>query len=194
MAGYRAIAMLILGGLFLPAVFAGPRARGIIPVQKKLGPKSQVQRQPGRAGNNVGINERMGGRPGAQLLQRLAAMTPEEREKALANLPPERRENMIRRLENFRSMPPEARERATTELERLSSLPPQRQNQVRRALRQLQALPDDRKAIVGAELERLSAMPEEERRVRMNTEEFRNRYSPAEQQMLGNLSEVLPRE
>jgi hypothetical protein len=73
----------------------------------------------------------------------------------------------------------------------LQSLPPQRQNQVRRSLQQFRALPDDRKATIRQELGRLSAMPDEDRRARMNSEEFRNRYSPAEQQMIGNLSEVV---
>jgi hypothetical protein len=35
-------------------------------------------------------------------------------------------------------------------------------------------------------------MPDEQRRSYMNTEEFRNRFSPAEQQMIGNLAEILP--
>jgi len=62
---------------------------------------------------------------------------------------------------------------------------------VRRSLRQFAELPEERKAAIGGELDRLNGMPEEERRARMNSEEFRNRYSPAEQQMMSNISEVL---
>ena len=119
-------------------------------------------------------------------------MTPEQRQKALANLPPAQRENILRRLQNFQTIPPATRERLLTRAERLNSLPPQRQNQVRRSMRQFETLPDDRKTLVGQEMDRLSAMPEEERRARMNSEEFRNRYSPAEQQMMGNISKSFP--
>ena len=92
----------------------------------------------------------------------------------------------------FQNLPPTARERVTPELERLQSLPPQRQNQVRRSLQQFNELPDERKATVRQELDRLSAMPaDDDRRARMNSEEFRNRYSPAEQQMISNLSAVV---
>jgi len=74
----------------------------------------------------------------------------------------------------------------------LNSLPPQKQNQVRRAANQLKDLPEDRRMAINRELQHMSAMPDDERRAYMNTEEFRNRYSPAEQQIMGNLAEVLP--
>jgi hypothetical protein len=35
-------------------------------------------------------------------------------------------------------------------------------------------------------------MPDDERQAYMNTEEFRNRFSPDERQMVGNLAEILP--
>jgi hypothetical protein len=35
-------------------------------------------------------------------------------------------------------------------------------------------------------------MPAERRQIRMNSEGFRSRYSPEEQQMIGNLAEILP--
>ncbi len=35
-------------------------------------------------------------------------------------------------------------------------------------------------------------MPDDERRAHMNSEEFRNRYSPVEQRMMSNLNEITP--
>ena len=131
--------------------------------------------------------------PGIENVQRLAGMSPKDREKALAGLPPDRRQAVEKRLQNFQQMSPAERQRATFEVERLQKLPQQKQNQVRRAIHQFTDLPEERQAVITAELDRLTAMPEEERRSRMNSEEFRNRYSPAEQQMMSNIAEVLPR-
>ncbi len=36
----------------------------------------------------------------------------------------------------------------------------------------------------------MSVMSDEEKQYHMNAEEFRNRFSPAEQEMLGNLTKV----
>jgi hypothetical protein len=175
----RIVTVPLWGLLLLTSLFgAGPRERGDAAQRESRanGAKKAAPR------NN---------QPGVQALQRLGRMTPEERQKALASLPPARRREILEKFREFQNLPPTARERLTPELERLQSLPPQRQNQVRRSLQQFRALPDDRKATVRQELGRLGAMPDEDRRARMNSEEFRNRYSPAEQQMIGNLSEVV---
>ncbi len=126
-------------------------------------------------------------------VQRLAEMSPKDRQKALASLPPERREAVMKRLQNYQQMAPAERQRAAFELQKLQSLPQPRRAQVRRSLEQFNDLPEERKTAIGSELGRLNSLPDEERRARMNSEEFRNRYSPAEQQMMSNLSEVMPR-
>src|SRR5579884_4210195 len=130
--------------------------------------------------------------PGERALERLERMTPEQRSKALANLPPERRQQIEQKLQEFDRLSPEERVRERNQLERMNSLPPRRQNQVRRSIRQFEQLPDDRKLLVRRELDRMAAMPDDARRAYMNTEEFRNRYTPNEQQMMQNLSEILP--
>jgi hypothetical protein len=130
--------------------------------------------------------------PGEQLVDRLSRMTPEEREQALSRLPPAQRANIEQRIQEFQKLPPAIQERTLSRLERLRSLPPQKQNQVRRSMKQYNDLPEDRKMAINQALAHMSAMPDEERREYMNTEEFRNRYSPFEQQMIANLAEVLP--
>ena len=62
----------------------------------------------------------------------------------------------------------------------------------RRSLNQLNELPEDRKVAINQELRHMLGMPDDQRRAYMNTEEFRNRFSPTEQQMIGNLAEILP--
>jgi hypothetical protein len=145
-----------------------------------------------------------GGKPAKKALQPKAAnrppepfqkildMTPENREKFLQKYPPDRRKNIEKGLREFQKMAPAGRTRVLTELEMLNSLPIPKQQQVRRSLKQLQDLPEDRKALISRELHLMAPMPDEQRREHMNSEEFRNRYSVTEQQMMSNLSQVTP--
>ena len=145
----------------------------------------QIQENGGR-----GINGQQ--RPVDRAIEKLQQMTPEQREKWLSNLPPERRQRIERALQNVAKMPPATQNRVMNQLERLNSLPPQKQGQVRRSLQQFNTMPVERKAVINQELERMRSMPDDERRAHMNSEEFRNRYSPTEQQMMSNLTEILP--
>jgi len=117
-------------------------------------------------------------------------MTPEEREKALSRLPPARRAQIEQRIQNFEKQPLAVQERNLHRLERLNSLPPARRKEVRQSMNQFRDLPDDRKKAINQALLRMSPMPDDERRAYMSTEDFRNRFSPAEQQMVGNLAEI----
>lgn len=130
--------------------------------------------------------------PGEQLLLQFSRMTPEERERALAAFPPARRAQIEQRIRNFEKLPPAAQMRTLDRLQRLNSLPPQRQREVRQSMKDLQQLPPDRKAVIQQEMRRLTAMPSARREVRMNSDDFRSRYSPEEQRMIGNLAEILP--
>jgi hypothetical protein len=152
---------------------------------------SVVAGQP-RPENEAAAIARAQNHPADRALQRFSRMTPEERKRWLATLPPKRRQQILQKFQRFQTLPPGDRDRIATRLERLHSLPPQKQIEVRRSLRQLQTLPDDRKIAIRRELRRMGAMPDEARLARMDSAEFRHLYSPAEQQMMKNLSEMLP--
>jgi len=130
--------------------------------------------------------------PGEQMFDRLLRMSPEERQKALKDLSPERRQNIEKRLNEIQKLPPAMQNLARTRLEMLNSLPQPRQGQVRRAINQYAAAPPERKAQINQALQKISGLPDEDRRAYMNTEEFRNRFSANEQQVIGNLSEITP--
>jgi flagellar motor switch protein FliG len=130
--------------------------------------------------------------PGEQILMKLSSMTPEEREQALSRLPAAQRENIEKRIQNFQKMPAAQQERTLEKLERLNSLPAQKQNQVRRSMTALNKLPDDRKKAVNQELRNMTGMSGDERAAYMATEAFRNHHSLDEQQMVGDLAEILP--
>jgi hypothetical protein len=63
---------------------------------------------------------------------------------------------------------------------------------VRRQIRAVNQLPADRQRMVRAAFQRLRRLPENERQARLASEGFRNRFTPAEQQMLDDLSGNLP--
>ena len=132
--------------------------------------------------------------PGEQAVGRLSRMTPEEREKWLSSLPPARRRRIEQNLREFQEMPPAQQDRVLSRQALLDSLPPQRQNQVRRSVQQFLNIPEDRKEVLNQEMQRMAPMSDEERRAHMNSEEFRNRYSANEQQMMGNLMEIQPQQ
>jgi hypothetical protein len=128
----------------------------------------------------------------SEQLEKLLSMKPEDRDLFLQNLPPKRRQNLEKRLAEIEAMPPARKERVLTRLQMLNRLPPEKQQEVRAALKQLQTLPPDRKAAIGKEMRQMAPLSPEQRQERMNSEDFRNRYSPAELEMMGNLAEVVP--
>jgi hypothetical protein len=132
--------------------------------------------------------------PGANIAQRLLAMTPEQRDRALEKFPPERQAQIRQRLERLDSLPPRQRERLIRQYQMLASLPPQKQLLVRRQIQAFNRLPAERKLIVAPEMQKLRRMPESQREARVASEEFKSKFTPAEQQMLSDVSQYLPLE
>src|ERR1700683_5648224 len=108
-------------------------------------------------------------------------MTPEEREKALSRLPPERRKKIEDQLNQYNSLSPAQRRDLRSRYAGFNQLPPEKQNQARRLYQQFGRLPEDRRAPVQSEFENLRSMPEAERNARLNSDEFRNKYTAGEQ-------------
>ncbi len=159
-------------------------------------PKAQAPKPPARGGavkpSAARPAQQPANQPGERPIDRVLKMSPEEREKWLSTLPPERRQNIERQINAIQKLPQTLQNRRLRQAEMLQSLPPMRQNQVRRSLNQFTQLPEDRKVLINRELQKMSPLSDEDRRAYMNTEEFRNRYSANEQQMMGNLSEITP--
>jgi len=100
------------------------------------------------------------------VVQRLLSMTPEEREKALARLPPERRAQVEQRLN------------------RLAQLPPEQRAELQQRYQAFQSLPRDRQDAVRLELQSLRALPPRLRQRRLASPGFQREYSPEEQRLL----------
>jgi hypothetical protein len=125
-------------------------------------------------------------------LDRWNRMTPDQRSRALAKLTPERRQQIQERLDRFNAMPKEEQDRMRRRYDRFSHLAPERQAIVKRQIQAFIKLPDERRPAISREFEQLRRLPADERNARMNSEEFRNRYSPREQQLLSDLSNAMP--
>ncbi|MBI1789392.1 MAG: DUF3106 domain-containing protein [Acidobacteria bacterium] len=134
-------------------------------------------------------------RPGparrAAVLERWNEMSPEERQKRLEKLPPERRQRIEENLERYRNLPPEEKERLRNRVEIFSHLPPARQEQARRLFRRFNMLPLERQQPLREEFQKLRGMPAGERRSYMDSEEFHNRYNAHEREMLHELTGLL---
>jgi hypothetical protein len=122
------------------------------------------------------------------------AMTPEERERALRRLPPERRRRIREQIARFNSLPAMEQRRLRERYRRLNALPPERQETVRQQLRRLRELPPERRRTLAREARLLRALPEPERAARIEGEEFRTAYSPEERRILQDLAGILARE
>ncbi len=125
-------------------------------------------------------------------VEKLAALTPEQRQKALSALPEARQQQLEHAIANYNRMTPQQRQNAAARAEKLQSLPPAEKNGVRQSLQALQALPDDRKKAVRQEVAKLGKMPQAQRDAALASADFKSRFSPSEQQMVKNLQLVTP--
>ena len=131
------------------------------------------------------------GNPGT-LVRQLMRMSPEQRERALEKLPPQRQAQIRERLQEFDNLPKAEQQRRLQLSEHFANLPPEKQDLVRRQIQAFNQLPDDRRREVGAAFQRLRRLPEADRQARMASRQFQARFSPTEQQMLADLSANLP--
>ena len=147
----------------------------------------------GRRDGRMGWRDGRGrGMRGVERLEELNKMSPEDREKALANLSPERRKRIEARLERLQSLSPQQRQRLLQRLETFRQLPPERQESARRLFREFRDLSGERRRLVRLEMQSVRRLSEVERSSRMTSSEFRSRFSPAEQQMIRELSPLIP--
>jgi Protein of unknown function (DUF3106) len=183
---FEAGALLVL--LIAPAGFAqkGPAKR--TPVREPapaVESRGSAPRPPAKAPEK--IND-----PGASVALRLLQMTPEQRERALEKFPPQRQMEIRQRLERLDNLPPQQQQRLIRQYQMLASLSPETQRLVRQQIQAFNQLPGDRKQIVAPEMQKLRRMPEDKREARIASENFKSKFSPAEQQMLSTVSQYMP--
>ena len=130
--------------------------------------------------------------PADNAIERWNRMSPEERERELAKLPPERARLIRQRLWQYNHMKPEERQALLQRYQAFSELPPDKQEIVRARLREFEQLPKERRQAVHGEVELLRLMTEGQRKAHMNGEEFRNRFSVPEQRIIKDVFQYIP--
>jgi hypothetical protein len=133
-----------------------------------------------------------GAQPATSIVTRLARMSPEERQRALANLPPGQRERISTQLERFLTLPPQEQARLRNQVMVLSRMPPSRQQEIRDSLRAFNQMDIERKRVLSQEMRALALLPTSERRAVMSSDAFMNRFSVSERRIMADLAEIMP--
>lgn len=131
--------------------------------------------------------------PAQNSIDRWNRMSPEERERELAKLPPARARAIRQRIWRYNHMQPEEREALRQRYESFSQLPPDQQQAVRERLREFRQSPPARRQAMQREVQQLRHLPEDQRLERMNSDEFRSRFSVQEQQIVRDVLTYLPK-
>jgi hypothetical protein len=172
-----ALCALALGMIFGSTAWAQGR-RGGMPRP----PASQRQAR--------GTEERGGRTP----IEEFETMSPEEQQKALNRLPPGQRQRLQERLQRFNELPAEQQRALKNLYNRLHQLPPERQDAVRKSINKFSQQPPERQQAIRQELRSMAGMSPEERRTHVSTPVFRRNFNKKEQEIVRDMSEVLPQQ
>jgi Protein of unknown function (DUF3106) len=147
----------------------------------------EAQVRPGvRAARQIAQAER---RADAQL-ERLRRMTPEQRERVLSLLAPERRQRVEARLAELDQMNDDQRARLGRRLQSFREMPVGDQDRLRDLAGQLNRMDPPRRQVLRRELLRLRTMAEAERQMRLESPQFRRLYSTEERSLLEQLGSL----
>lgn len=122
------------------------------------------------------------------LAARLMLATPQQRERALALLPPERQATIRKQLAWFDSLPKAQQDLQIRRLERFASLPPDQQIIVRLQMQALAKLPPAHRQAIQRALVVLQSLSRPQRAARMNNPAFKSRFSAEELKIIEDLA------
>ena len=128
---------------------------------------------------------------GLTMVERLNRMSPEERQRTLDKLPPERRTQLEQALERYQKLSPDQRNRLSQQFRGFQQLPPEQRDGIRQAFKQLSTLSPDRRRAVRREVGELRTLTIEERQERLDSDETKQHFSADERAILSKLA-VLP--
>ena len=119
-------------------------------------------------------------------------MSPEQQQRVLERLPPGQRQKLQERLQRFNQLPPEQQRTLRNLYNRLHQLPVNQQESVRKGIDRFSKQTPDRQQAVRDELRAMAAIPEHDRKARMASPEFRNRFNRREQGIVKDMLPLLP--
>ncbi len=125
-------------------------------------------------------------------LQRFLRMTPQEREIFIDKMPVPQQEALRKAAENWEALPQEERDRRLRLFDCLSKLPKDKQDLVDQRLTEFAQLPIARRVMIRNAYQRLSELPEADRQEWLDRPEFKERFTPIEQQIVKDLVTYYP--
>jgi hypothetical protein len=164
-------------------------------------PRAPNVNVPGRgAGGGGAVNPRGGVpkpppiilRPLGPQIQRFLRMTPQEREIFIDKQPIPQQERFRKAVERWESLPPEERERELKLYDFVAKLPKDKQDLVNQRVGEYNDLPPGRKIMIRNWYQRLSALTEADRETWLDRPEFKERFTPIEQQIVRDLVTYYP--
>ena len=145
-----------------------------------------------------GVNKRQSMRVGPRFFDRLMKMPAPQRRKFLQEnprfrrLPARQRQQIEQRLRRFDQMEPAQREKALERYRLFDRLPRDKQLEARTIYQKWRQLPQGRRSVLLDEYDGLRESGPDARRDRLDSKEFSDAYSDKEQQILRDLSGLLP--
>jgi Protein of unknown function (DUF3106) len=128
-----------------------------------------------------------------EAFEKFRRLTPEERKAALNNLPPQRREIMERRLEEWEKMTPEERQRVEGSYARFQEMTPERQQEVRLLYRRFsETFPAERRPQAQMTIRRLKGADPEERKRILESKRYQQSFSEDERKLIEQMVNELP--
>jgi Protein of unknown function (DUF3106) len=127
----------------------------------------------------------------ANPVTQLYRASPDERDRALEKLPPQMQQRFRQNLEWFDSLPKQQQQIVIRQSERFAALPPEKRREFVAQLRALNQLPPERRRPVAQALRRLQMLPDADRAAIMGSEQFKGSFSPEEQKIIVDLSQVM---
>jgi hypothetical protein len=129
-------------------------------------------------------------------LRKYSSLPPSQQERQLQNdpgfrsLPPQRQQQLMNRLRNFNSQSPEKKAQILNRMETFEHMSPQQQQQARNLFSQYRNLPEDQKTKVQQAYRRLRGMPPSARNELLNSDEFKNNYTPEQRDLLRGMTDL----
>jgi len=167
-------------------------AASALAVSLSFGPTAYAQNR--RMGGNRPKQQRpeKPAKPAKTPIDEFQRMSPDEQQKALERLPPAQRQKLQERLQQFNKLPAEQQRTLKTMYSRLNDLPKERQEGVRQSMNKFVQEPPERQQAMRDELKGMAAMSATDRSAHMSSPDFKSKFNKKEQDMVRDMSELLP--
>ena len=126
------------------------------------------------------------------MIDRLSQMTPEQRQKMLDRLPPDRRERVEEHLKQWEGLSPETREALRRQYSDFQQMSPEKRDAIRSLFKRFSEMPEERRRELHRELGQLRNMPADRRAERLSSDQFKSEYNEQEREMLEGLAALPP--